>query len=57
MSHSDSEDIWAESDDEGGLYERNLAEREWERLQEDHGNVNTLPLLSVCTQRLTLLLL
>lgn len=39
MSHSDNEDIWAESDDEGVHYERNLAEREWERLQEDHGNV------------------
>jgi hypothetical protein len=39
MSHSDNEDIWAESDDEGELYERSLAEREWERLQEDHGNV------------------
>lgn len=40
MSHSENDDIWAESDDEGQItYERNLAEREWERLQDDHGNV------------------
>lgn len=41
MSQSDNDDIWAESsDDEGQItYERNLAEREWERLQDDHGNV------------------
>ena len=35
-----SKDIWAESDDDEQVtYERNLAEIEWERLQEDHGNV------------------
>ncbi|OBZ87814.1 Uncharacterized protein YAE1 [Choanephora cucurbitarum] len=42
MPHSEAdpqEDIWADSDnDEQISYERNLAEREWERLQEDHGN-------------------
>ncbi|CEG66628.1 hypothetical protein RMATCC62417_03173 [Rhizopus microsporus] len=33
------DDIWADSDGESSLiYERNLAEKEWERLQEDHGN-------------------
>lgn len=40
MSHSDNEDVWADSDSEAG-YEKNLANVEWERLQEDHGNVNT----------------
>ncbi|EPB89746.1 hypothetical protein HMPREF1544_03409 [Mucor circinelloides 1006PhL] len=40
MAHSDVEDdIWADSDNEEQVaYERNLAEKEWERLQEDHGN-------------------
>lgn len=38
MSHSENEDIWADSDNEAG-FERNLANVEWERLQEDHGNV------------------
>ncbi|GAN10572.1 conserved hypothetical protein [Mucor ambiguus] len=40
MVHSDVEDdIWADSDNEEQVaYERNLAEKEWERLQEDHGN-------------------
>ncbi|GAA5796169.1 hypothetical protein EDC94DRAFT_585733 [Helicostylum pulchrum] len=39
MAYSDNEDIWADSSDEEQVaYERNLAEREWERLQEDHGN-------------------
>ncbi|KAI8875627.1 hypothetical protein K501DRAFT_263521 [Backusella circina FSU 941] len=32
-----TDDIWGSSDDERE-YERDLAEREWERLQEDHGN-------------------
>lgn len=37
------DDIWADSDGESSLiYERNLAEKEWERLQEDHGNVKFL---------------
>lgn len=42
MAHSDVEDdIWADSDNEEQVaYERNLAEKEWERLQEDHGNVS-----------------
>lgn len=42
MVHSDVEDdIWADSDnEEQAAYERNLAEKEWERLQEDHGNVS-----------------
>ncbi|KAG1054528.1 hypothetical protein G6F43_003464 [Rhizopus delemar] len=31
-------DIWAESGEEDNVYERKLAEREWDRLQEDHGN-------------------
>lgn len=32
-------DVWAESDEEQQvIYERNLAEKEWEKLQEDHGN-------------------
>jgi hypothetical protein len=34
----ETDDIWGSSDDEKD-YERNLAEREWERMQEDHGNV------------------
>ncbi|KAL9538277.1 hypothetical protein MBANPS3_011061 [Mucor bainieri] len=40
MAHSDVEDdVWADSDNEEQVtYERNLAEKEWERLQEDHGN-------------------
>ncbi|KAK4511832.1 ATP-dependent RNA helicase [Mucor velutinosus] len=40
MVHSDIEDdVWANSDSEEQVaYERNLAEKEWERLQEDHGN-------------------
>ncbi|KAI8047474.1 hypothetical protein BDF21DRAFT_352237 [Thamnidium elegans] len=39
MAYSDNEDIWANSSDEEQVaYERNLAEKEWERLQEDHGN-------------------
>ncbi|KAG1237882.1 hypothetical protein G6F35_000546 [Rhizopus arrhizus] len=29
-------DIWAESGEEDNVYERKLAEREWDRLQEDH---------------------
>lgn len=33
-------DIWAESGEEDNVYERKLAEREWDRLQEDHGNVS-----------------
>lgn len=40
MSHSEDDDIWGESGDEVE-YERQLAENEWERLQEDHGNVNS----------------
>ncbi|KAI7904373.1 uncharacterized protein BX663DRAFT_504839 [Cokeromyces recurvatus] len=33
-------DIWAESDSEEQIkYEKTLAENEWNRLQEDHGNV------------------
>lgn len=43
MAYSDNDDIWADSSDEEQVtYERNLAEREWERLQEDHGNVNII---------------
>lgn len=39
----DDDDVWADSDGESSLiYERNLAEKEWERLQEDHGNVKFL---------------
>ncbi|KAI8640452.1 hypothetical protein BD408DRAFT_404107 [Parasitella parasitica] len=40
MGHTDiDDDIWANSDnEEPENYERSLAENEWERLQEDHGN-------------------
>ncbi|KAG2211966.1 hypothetical protein INT47_004653 [Mucor saturninus] len=37
MSQSDNEDVWADSGSEAS-YEKNLANVEWERLQEDHGN-------------------
>ncbi|KAI8051361.1 uncharacterized protein B0P05DRAFT_313175 [Gilbertella persicaria] len=38
-SETDLEDVWADSDNEEQIaYERNLAEKEWEKLQEDHGN-------------------
>lgn len=48
MSQSDNEDIWGDSGDEEQVaYERNLAEREWERLQEDHGNVSLLILTHI----------
>lgn len=44
MSNSEvdsQDDVWADSDNDDHVsYERNLAEREWEKLQEDHGNVN-----------------
>ncbi|CEP14237.1 hypothetical protein [Parasitella parasitica] len=40
MQHTDIEDdVWADSDDEElARYQKKLAENEWERLQEDHGN-------------------
>jgi hypothetical protein len=54
MSHSDNDDIWAESDDEEQIaYERNLAEKEWERLQEDHGNVGKKKVLTLQVFTLT----
>ncbi|KAI9262705.1 hypothetical protein BY458DRAFT_515163 [Sporodiniella umbellata] len=35
----DQEDIWAESDEEQtSFHEKHLAEREWVKMQEDHGN-------------------
>ncbi|RCI06921.1 hypothetical protein CU098_013945, partial [Rhizopus stolonifer] len=40
MSDQDYRDgVWEENDEQSTIaYERNLAEKEWDRLQEDHGN-------------------
>lgn len=40
LDQGHNDDIWAESDEEHRDYEKNLAEKEWDRLQDDHGNVS-----------------
>ncbi|KAG1049837.1 hypothetical protein G6F43_007860 [Rhizopus delemar] len=38
LDQEHNDDVWAESNEEHTDYERNLAEKEWDRLQDDHGN-------------------
>ncbi|KAG1144009.1 hypothetical protein G6F37_012168 [Rhizopus arrhizus] len=38
LDQEHNDEIWAESDEEHRDYEKNLAEKEWDRLQDDHGN-------------------
>lgn len=40
LDQEHNDDVWAESNEEHTDYERNLAEKEWDRLQDDHGNVS-----------------
>ncbi|KAF7720888.1 hypothetical protein EC973_005868 [Apophysomyces ossiformis] len=37
MHSEDRDDVWASSDEET-TYDRSIAQREWDRLHEDHGN-------------------
>lgn len=39
---SDSDDVWASSDDDLAQYDRTIAEKEWEKLNINHGNVMSL---------------
>lgn len=39
---SDSDDVWASSDDDLAQYDRTIAEKEWEKLNINHGNVTSL---------------
>lgn len=36
---SDSDDVWASSDDDLAEYDRAIAQKEWDKLNINHGNV------------------
>ena len=40
---NDDDDIWASSDEDNTTYDREIAQREWNKLNINHGNVIYTP--------------
>lgn len=43
-ANSMDDDIWALSDEDNVEYDRAIAQKEWDRMHENHGNVSSLVL-------------